>query len=57
MDRRALQTAYEEANRRLREALLNGTHWEDVQEYRFQVTTLDIALHRQRRQGGDPSSA
>ena len=56
LDQVALQDAYNGATRKLCEALLNGTPWEDVQEQRFLVTTLGIALYKYRRRGsGNPA--
>lgn len=58
MEQQELQEAFERAASQLKNALLSGTPWEEVQEHRFQVTTLEIALHRYRRNtGGDPSQS
>ncbi|RYZ00859.1 MAG: hypothetical protein EOO11_00120 [Chitinophagaceae bacterium] len=51
LDLDALQGVYAKALADLRTSLLNGTPWEEVQEHRFQVTTLSIALHRRLRSG------
>ena len=40
---------YANAAARLKEALLNGAEWEAVQEYRHEVTELEIALHKRLR--------
>ena len=49
LDLEGLQQVYAKALSELRTSLLNGTPWEEVQEHRFQVTTLSIALHERRR--------
>ncbi|GAA4335576.1 hypothetical protein [Flaviaesturariibacter amylovorans] len=56
MDLDGLQLEYAQALSELRSSLLNGTPWEQVQEHRFQVTTLSIALHRRLQSGSlDPA--
>jgi hypothetical protein len=45
-----LKDMYANAASKLKEALLDGTPWNAVQEYRHDVTELEIALYNKVRQ-------
>jgi hypothetical protein len=52
-----IKDMYANAAARLKEALLEGAPWEAVQEYRHDVTELEIALHNKVRSTTfDPAS-
>ncbi|RYE01301.1 MAG: hypothetical protein EOP50_02250 [Sphingobacteriales bacterium] len=44
-----LKDMYASAASQLKEALLNGTAWEAIQEHRHNVTELEIALYKKIR--------
>ncbi|RYY85064.1 MAG: hypothetical protein EOO15_17940 [Chitinophagaceae bacterium] len=46
-----LKDMYANAASNLKEALLNGAEWDAVQEYRHDVTELEIALFKKLRSG------
>ncbi|TCZ67710.1 hypothetical protein [Flaviaesturariibacter aridisoli] len=52
LDLDTLKDMYASAASKLKEALLNGTEWNTLQEYRYDVTELEIALHKKIRMGG-----
>jgi hypothetical protein len=47
-----LQELYLQAATKLKEALLDGLPWEEVQELRHDLTDLEIALHLKARETG-----
>jgi hypothetical protein len=52
-----IKDMYVNAAARLKQALLEGAPWEAVQEYRHDVTELEIALHNKVRSTSfDPAS-
>ncbi|RYY58165.1 MAG: hypothetical protein EOO12_17420 [Chitinophagaceae bacterium] len=52
LDLDTLKDMYANAASTLKEALLNGTEWATLQEYRYDVTELEIALYKKIRMGG-----
>jgi hypothetical protein len=51
-----IKDMYANAAVRLKQALLEGAPWEAVQEYRHDVTELEIALHNKVRSASfDPA--
>ncbi|RYZ00539.1 MAG: hypothetical protein EOO11_01190 [Chitinophagaceae bacterium] len=48
----ALRALHLETATKLKDALLDGSPWEAVQEYRHDLTGLEIALHQKIRETG-----
>ena len=54
----ALKDMYANAAAKLKSALLEGAPWESVQEFRHDVTELEIALYKKvRTTSPDPASS
>ena len=50
-----LKILYEAEAARLRDALINGSTWEETWEQRKKVTDLAIALHKKRTASSNPA--
>ena len=51
LDLDTLKDMYANAASKLKTALLDGSPWDSVQEYRHDVTELEIALYKKVRSG------
>ena len=55
MDAEALRNLYVKAAAELKDALLNGASWQEVQQHRKFVTQLSMALHTRIAASSNPA--
>lgn len=57
LDAESLKKMYNAESAKLKDALLNGSSWEETRDQRRKVTELSIALHKKMHSSENPAES